>query len=47
MGFQEMLYGVGALVLLGVLVYAVMRGKRPRAAQSAADRATDRNFDKA
>ena len=47
MGLQEALYGVGALVLLGVLIFAVVRGRRPRDAQPAADRATDRNFDKA
>jgi hypothetical protein len=46
MGMQEALYGIGTLALLAVLIYGVMRGRRPRSAQPAADRATDRNFDK-
>jgi hypothetical protein len=45
MGIPEALYGVGALILLAALVYAVMRGKRRSSQQPAADAATRRNFD--
>ena len=46
MGLQELMYGLGAVVLLGVLVFAVMRGNRRPSQQPAADQATRRNFDK-
>jgi hypothetical protein len=46
MGLQELLWGVGAVVLLGVLIFAVMRGGRRPSQQPAADQATRRNFDK-
>ncbi|MCW5687085.1 MAG: hypothetical protein KIT76_00915 [Pseudolabrys sp.] len=46
MGLQELLWGVGAVVLLGVLIFAVMRGNRRPSQQPAADQATRRNFDK-
>ncbi|HVV79568.1 MAG TPA: hypothetical protein VHD59_08140 [Pseudolabrys sp.] len=42
----EVLYGVGAVLLLLAIIYGVMRGRRPRATQRAAEEATDRNFDK-
>lgn len=45
MGIQEALFGVGALILLAILVYGVRRGKRPRRTEGAADEATRRNFD--
>jgi hypothetical protein len=45
MGIPEALYGVGALILLAVLVYAIMRGNRRPAQQPEADAATRRNFD--
>jgi hypothetical protein len=42
----EVFYGIGAALLLAAIVYGVMRGRRPHSTQPAADRATDRNFDK-
>lgn len=37
MGVQELLYGVGAVVLLGVLIYAVsVAGRKPQSPASAA-----------
>ena len=46
MGLQELLWGVGAVVLLGVLIFAVMHGNRRPSQQPAADQATRRYFDK-
>jgi hypothetical protein len=46
MGIQEALYGVGALILLLVLIYGVLRSRRPRRMEAAADEATRRNFDR-
>lgn len=46
MGLQELLWGVGTVVLLGALIFAVMRGGRRREQQGAADEATRRNFNK-
>lgn len=46
MGIQETLYGVGALILLIILIYGVLRSRRPRRTEAAADRATRRNFDR-
>jgi len=45
MGIPEALFGVGAIILLVAIIYAVMRGGRRRSAQRAADEATRRNFD--
>ncbi|MDO9413134.1 MAG: hypothetical protein Q7T81_11225 [Pseudolabrys sp.] len=46
MGLQELMYGLGAVVLLAALIYGTsVAGKRRRSA--AADAATRRNFDKA
>jgi len=44
MGIPELLYGVGTVILLLALVYAVMRGNRRREKQAEADAATRRNF---
>jgi hypothetical protein len=41
----EVFYGVGAVLLLLAIIYGVMRGRRPRSTQRAADNATKRNFD--
>ncbi|WP_156380654.1 hypothetical protein [Pseudolabrys sp. Root1462] len=46
MGLQELMWGVGAVVLLGALMFAVMRGGRRGTQQRAADEATRRNFNK-
>lgn len=46
MGLQEVMYGLGALVLLAALIYGTtVAGRRKRSAAS--DAATRRNFDKA
>ena len=42
----EVLYGIGAILLLLAIVYGVTRGRRPRSTQQVADKATERNFDK-
>jgi hypothetical protein len=44
MGAQEALMGLGVVVLLGALVFGVLRGRRRRRDQAAADAATRRNF---
>lgn len=45
MGIQEALYGVGTLVLLGLLIYGVVvAGRRRR--NAAADAVAKRNLDK-
>lgn len=46
MGLQELLWGVGTVLLLGALIFAVMRGNRRPSQQPAADEATRRNFNK-
>ena len=46
MGIQEAMYGMGAVVLLAVLLYATIRAGRTRRS-AASDAATRRNFDKA
>ncbi|HWK94121.1 MAG TPA: hypothetical protein VNR39_01740 [Pseudolabrys sp.] len=47
MGIQELLYGVGTVLLLGALVYGVMRAGRKRQTTRREIEATRRNFDKA
>jgi len=47
MGVQELLFGVGTLLLLGALVYGVMRAGRKRQTSRQEIEATRRNFDKA
>ncbi len=47
MGLQELLYGVGTLLLLGALIYGVMRAGRKRQTSRREIEATRRNFDKA
>ena len=46
MGIQELFYGLGAVVLLGALIFGVMRAGRRRQNQAQVE-ATRRNFDKA
>lgn len=46
MGIPEALYGLGALILLGALVYGVARAGRKKPSAAAVE-ATKRNFDKA
>ena len=47
MGVQELAYGIGTILLLGALVYGVMRaGRKPQTSRREIE-ATRRNFDKA
>jgi len=47
MGVQELLFGIGTALLLGALVYGVMRAGRKRQTSRQEIEATRRNFDKA
>jgi len=42
----EWIWGVAIIVLGIVLAYGMMRGRRPKHTERAADEATRRNFDK-
>lgn len=46
MGLQELLYGVGTVILLAALIYGVARAGRKRQNRAQIE-ATRRNFDKA
>lgn len=47
MGLQELLYGVGTVLLLGALIYGAMRAGRRRQTGRREIEATRHNFDKA
>ena len=46
MGIQELLFGMGTLLLLAALAYGVMRAVRKRQTTRPEIEATRRNFDK-
>jgi len=46
MGVQELLYGIGTVILLGALIFGVIRAGRKRQNRAQVE-ATRRNFDKA